>query len=165
MPEIRPANADEATEISALALRSKAHWSYSEEQLDVFRSELTMSPDELHDGRAHVIICEGRVMGFYTLGPIDSKPDSKPERSIELRHLFIDPESLHRGLGTALFRHAVEAARALGYESLVIQSDPNAAGFYLAVGAKLEREIPSSIPGRAIPLFTLPLSNSQIRNE
>ena len=40
----------------------------------------------------------------------------------------------------------------------MIQSDPNAAGFYHALGARLEREIPSSIPGRTIPFFARSLA-------
>ena len=65
---IRPARTEEAAAISSLALRSKAHWKYSAEQLAV-------------------------------------------------------------------------------------------AGFYRALGARLEREIPSSIPGRTIPYFTYALGS------
>jgi hypothetical protein len=44
-----------------------------------------------------------------------------------------------------------------GFDRMVIRSDPNAAGFYESFGARLEGEIPSSIPGRSLPFFGLPL--------
>jgi predicted N-acetyltransferase YhbS len=76
---------------------------------------------------------------------------------VELEHLFVEPSRLRRGLGAALFRHAVEQARAAGFRRLTILSDPHAAGFYQAMGAQLEERVPSSIPGREIPVFALTL--------
>jgi hypothetical protein len=56
-----------------------------------------------------------------------------------------------RGAITRLFVMGVVGI--VGVGSLVIQSDPNAAGFYEALGSVREREIPSIIPGRTIPYF------------
>jgi hypothetical protein len=39
-------------------------------------------------------------------------------------------------VGRALFEHSVEQARALGFCSLHIESDPNAEGFYERMGAR-----------------------------
>ncbi|HIF92408.1 MAG TPA: hypothetical protein EYQ60_04675 [Myxococcales bacterium] len=50
-----------------------------------------------------------------------------------------------RGAITLLFVMGVVGI--VGVGSLVIQSDPNAAGFYEALGSVRKREIPSSIPG------------------
>jgi GNAT superfamily N-acetyltransferase len=147
---IRPAWPGEAETISALAVRSKAHWKYSPEQMAVFRSELTVTPEQIPGRRAHVLEEAGCLVGFYTLLPRDAKV-------AELEHLFVEPTELGRGVGTALFHHACGVALRAGFRDLVIQSDPNAAGFYRAMGARLEREIPSSIPGRTIPYFAYSL--------
>ena len=40
-----------------------------------------------------------------------------------------------RGVGRSLFLHALERTRALGFRALEIESDPNAEGFYLRLGA------------------------------
>jgi GNAT superfamily N-acetyltransferase len=144
---IRPARPDEAEAISALALRSKAHWPYGSEQLAVFRRELTLAAGDVVARRAHVLVEDGQLVGFYTL--------TRREGDAELEHLFVEPARLGRGLGSALFRHACALARREGFGRLVIQSDPNAAGFYAALGARLERHVPSSIPGRELPLFSV----------
>ena len=146
-PEIRPARPDEAPLLSALAQRSKAHWDYSAAQLAVFREELTLRPRDLAAGDAFVIEQAGVPRGFYTLAPV--------EGGVELEHLFVDPKVLRCGLGRRLWEHAVARARAAGHASLLIQSDPNAAGFYEALGARKERDIPTSIPGRTLPLMRL----------
>jgi len=151
MALIRPARATEARAISDLAFRSKSHWPYTAAQLEVFRGELTLSPEEVAAKRSHVAEEEGTILGFYTLVSVG-------RAEMELEHIFVDPRQLKRGIGSQLFRHACETARAGAAARLVIQSDPNAAGFYHSVGAVLEKEIPSSIPGRSIPYFTYSLT-------
>ena len=146
---IRPAVSEEAEALSALALRSKAHWSYSPDELSVFKEELTLRPEEI-DGCAYVLEDAGELRGFYTLGePADG--------TVELEHLFVDPLFFGRGGGTQLFRHAVHQASERGYCRLLIQSDPNAEGFYRTLGIQPLRHIPSSIPGRCLPYFELEL--------
>ena len=151
MKTIRPADPEEAQAISALAIRSKAHWGYPPEQMSVFSRELTLSPSDIAARHAHVLEENGQVVGFYTLA-------TRADDDAELEHLFVEPSGLRRGSGAALFRHACALAREAGFGRLVIQSDPNAAGFYLSVGARLERCIPSSIPGRELPFFSLELA-------
>ena len=150
MRGIRPAKPSEAEEISALALRSKSHWGYNEDQLSVFRDELTLEPQDIVPRRTHVVEEAGRLLGFYTLTP-------QSRSKVELEHLFVEPSELHRGFGAALFRHACRVAREEGYVVLAIQSDPNAAEFYDRLGANRLREIPSSIPGRSIPYYEFSL--------
>jgi GNAT superfamily N-acetyltransferase len=147
---IRPALPEEAAEISVVALRSKAHWGYAGAQMAVFGPELTLSASELVARKAHVFEEGGRIVGFFTLM-------GREEGVGELEHIFVDPTRLRRGIGAALFRHACVVAREAGWRRLVIQSDPNAAGFYQRMGARLERYIPSSIPGRKLPLFSIAL--------
>lgn len=78
----------------------------------------------------------------------------RPARSDEAPAI----SALGRGLGRALFAHACNLARRAQIRSLTIQSDPNAAGFYAALGARFLRDIPSSIPGRSIPCFEFDLA-------
>ena len=114
--------------------------------MTTFRSELTLAPDDIEPHRAHVLECDEEIVGFYTLLSLEGK-------EVELEHLFVDPECLRQGHGRTLFAHACECARGGGFTRVVSQSDPNAAGFYTVLGAKLLRQIPSSIEGRTIPYF------------
>ncbi len=153
MPQIRAARPEEAEALSALALRSKSHWGYTVEQLATFRPELRISPEDVPAKRVHVAERSGSLVGFYSLAPT-------ADGRIDLAHLFVDPSRLSQGIGRRLFEHACETARAAGYQTLVIESDPHAAGFYQALGARSEGEIPSRIPGRSLPWFTLALGSA-----
>ena len=46
---IRPARAEEATTLSALALRAKAHWGYDEAFVAAYRDALTVRPGDIAD--------------------------------------------------------------------------------------------------------------------
>ena len=74
---------------------------------------------------------------------------------VELEALFVEPEQIGSGIGAQMFEHATKHAKQLGYEKLLIQSDPNAEGFYLKMRCEKIGEKPSqSIQGRSLPLFS-----------
>lgn len=148
---IRQAVFGEAEQLSALAIRSKAVWDYDEPAMAVFRTELTMSDEQLQAAHAHVLEVHGEVVGFYTLAALTAAV-------IELQHLFIEPAHIRRGYGLALWEHAVDHARELGAERLQIIADPQAQGFYERLGSIPIGEHLSSIPSRVIPIleYSLP---------
>ena len=121
--------------------------------MDVFRQELTIAADRIDECLAHVLQLRSQILGFYTVVRRD-------DSDIELEHLFVEPGYFRQGLGSRLFRHAVDLATKLRFRRLVIQSDPHALAFYLAVGARLRRWIPSSIPGRYIPYLEFDLAGT-----
>ena len=48
----------------------------------------------------------------------------------------------------------VSEAQTSGYETILIESDPHAAGFYRSRGAEQVSSVPSSVvPGQYLPLF------------
>lgn len=149
--EIRPATADEAEALSALAFRAKAHWGYPDDFMAACRAELTYAPEEVRSGGFHVAEEDGRICGFYALAKVSPT-------AMELDALFVEPQQVGRGCGRALLEHAVNACRLAGAERLVIQADPNATGFYERHGAVRIGERPSdSVPGRQLPLYEIDL--------
>ncbi|WP_068063295.1 GNAT family N-acetyltransferase [Nocardia xishanensis] len=143
---IRPGRPDEAALLSDLALRSKGFWGYSEKLLDSFRRELALSPSDVVGLRTAVAELRGTVVGFVTVD--GSAPTG------DLGMLFVVPEAIGNGVGTELFRHAVEVARGAGFRRLVIESDPNAEPFYRAMGAiRVGSTESGSVPGRELPLL------------
>ena len=149
--EIRGARPDEAQALSELALRSKAHWGYPTEWLDLFRVDLTVTPEEIATATVLVAEVDGRPAGFTM---VDGTP---PEGTLE--HLWVDPPAIGTGVGRLLWTKALDAARAAGFGSLLIGSDPHAEGFYRAMGAeRIGETTSSSIPGRMIPLLRAALS-------
>lgn len=152
--QIRPARPEEAELLTALVLRSKAHWGYDEAFIDACREELTL--DEAALGRLDTAVAEegGQVLGFAALAA--EPPDGN------LAMLFVEPEAIGSGVGRALFAHARGRAAALGLRRLTIEADPNAEPFYRAMGAVRIGSTPSgSIPGRELPLMEVGLTGLQ----
>ena len=153
MHSIRPADPHEAPLLSELALRSKAHWGYSSEFLAACRDELAVSASDLAANPTFVLEEGERVVGFYSLEEISSA-------TVELGHLFVEPDSIGSGHGRALVEHARSEAQRRGYRTLVIQGDPNAEGFYVAIGARrVGTRESASIPGRQLPLLEVSLGS------
>jgi len=148
---IRPAHPEEAAALSALAFRSKAHWGYDAAFMEACRADLTVSSEEI--ARQPVYVLEGAelLLGFYTLrGDGDEAT---------LTDLFLDPAAIGRGHGRRLWQHAVETARRLGCATLVLHSEPQAEGFYRAMGAVRVGDVPSNVfPGRMLPLMRIRLA-------
>jgi ribosomal protein S18 acetylase RimI-like enzyme len=143
--------ADEAGALSSLAFRSKAQWGYDAAFLDACRPALTFSPHELGARRAVVAEADGHVVGFYTL------EGTPPEG--ELDNLWIEPTHMRRGVGRRLWEHALAVAGAIGFTAVLIEADPHAEGFYLAMGAERVGAVPSTaIPGRLLPQLRYRLS-------
>jgi len=146
---IRKAVPEEAPLLSDLAFRSKAYWGYDDAFMTACREELTLSTAKVLEHPTYVLETGGEIVGFYNLEHISGEV-------VELGYLFVEPREIGNGYGSALVQHARETAKRLGYQSITIQGDPNARGFYEAWGARLVGSRPSaSIAGRELPLFRL----------
>ena len=149
--DLRPAQPHEAGALSELALESKGHWDYDEAFLAACREELTLRPADIGRRRATVAEEDGRILGFTLL---DGTP---PDGALGM--MFVAPGAIGRGVGRLLFEHTTAEARRLGFARLLIDSDPNAEPFYLAMGAVRIGATPSgSIPGRVLPLMEYALT-------
>jgi len=138
---VRNAQPEEAPDLSALAMRAKAHWGYSAETLERLRTELAIRSDDVRARPTFVAVLGSRVAGFCSLHPSPA--------AWELDNLWVEPEFMQRGIGRSLVMHAVEAARCAGAKEIVIDSDPHAEAFYLSCGAVRRGEVAAPIPGEA----------------
>jgi GNAT superfamily N-acetyltransferase len=123
MPEIRLAKVEEAERLTDLALRSKAHWGYSQDFMDACRHELVISPAAIKADEVFVLEEEDDIQGFYSLAYLK-------DGTAEIMHLFVEPGAIGKGYGAMLWQHAKEAAIRTGYKHLLVESDPNARAFY-----------------------------------
>ncbi|WP_149083611.1 MULTISPECIES: GNAT family N-acetyltransferase [Microbacterium] len=141
---IRQGRADDAAAVSALALRSKAVWGYSAAFLAACRQELTFTSEQCSSPGMRLAERHDSVIGFALIETGGADP--------ELSALFVDPEHMRDGVGSALLIDALDSARDLHLERLILDADPGAEPFYLRHGARRVGEAPSgSIPGRVIP--------------
>lgn len=150
---VRPAVPEEAAELSALALRSKAHWGYDEAFLEAGRDDLAVAPGDC-DGSVLWVAGHGsRVLGF------SRQTEDVP--CAVLDDLWVDPPAIGTGVGRLLLASALDRAAAAGATRLRLDADPHAEGFYLRAGAVRVGTVPSPVlPGRELPRleFTLPIA-------
>src|SRR3546814_2074263 len=114
---LRLAKSSECGSLSALALRSKAYWGYDSAFLQACRDELTVSPKAAAAGRVVVLIEQETPLGFYALDAGDRRDEA------EISLLFVEPAAIGRGIGRALWEHAVAKARREGLRRLKVLSD------------------------------------------
>lgn len=147
---LRPARTDELDALSALCLRSKAHWGYDDAFMAACVQELTLTSLDLETDQVIVLEDADGIAGVAQVG-LD-------EGAYYLDKLFIDPSRMGLGYGKRLYLWALDVARKLGARELIIEADPDAAPFYERQGAQRAGEVPSgSVAGRVLPRFVHPL--------
>lgn len=148
---LRAPRADEAETLSALMLRAKAYWGYSEDFMAACVPVLTLAPSCMENPMLKVAAdADGDALGVLLVS-VDGEEAC-------LDKLFVDPDAMGRGVGAMLFEEGVRLARAAGCREMAIESDPGAEPFYLHMGAVRVGEAPSeAIPGRMLPLLSYSL--------
>lgn len=154
MIRLRNALQDELSSLSALCLRSKAHWGYDAAFITACRAELTLHPDDLQTTNIQVAESDAAVAGLAQVRVVGMEAN--------LLKLFIEPALLGAGIGRLLFEWATSKARDLGATTMTIDADPGAAPFYERMGAHHAGFVPSgSIPGRMLPRMLMQLGRQQ----
>lgn len=145
------AKPEDADALTAIAHAAKRHWGYPESWIAAWREILTMQPEFISENVAWCAVEQERVVGFYVLTTEDD--------GIHLDHLWVLPEAMGRGIGRALFQHAAAEARRARSDSIKIEADPNAEGFYERMGAIRVGTAVSEVDGqrRELPLMEFPL--------
>lgn len=146
---VRRAEAGDAERLTEVAHAAKAHWGYPPEWLELWRSSLTFDAALLE--RDWVLLAELDGLAMAVVAVEGTPP------TLELSHLWVDPEAMGRGLGTRLFAAAVEHAGQCGARRLEIASDPHAEEFYTQNGASRVGDIESLPAGRRLPLLAIEL--------
>lgn len=89
---IQKATIKDTNLLTNIALLSKAHWGYSDELIESWRSDLTVTPKMIKSLFAYKFIQNNKITGFYILNqPIVN--------NIELEMLFVFPEFIGKGIG------------------------------------------------------------------
>ena len=149
--DIRPAQVTEADQLSSIALAAKKYWGYPDRWIDLWRDQLTITTEYIAAHEVVVACLDQAIVGFYAV--IDNG-------SIwALDHLWVQPNSIGRGVGRRLLQHAIDHAREHGVTAIEIEADPNAESFYQHMGARRVRVNRSEIEGqpRELPVMRMDL--------
>ena len=148
--QVRRLDAPEAIallpELVALAVRSKAAWGYDAAFMAAFATSMKTTV-ATRPGRV-VLLAEDeeQVVGFAIV-------DDAGDRAW-LEDLWVEPGRFGQGVGRLLWAATVDAARSMSRQTLELEADPNAEGFYLRMGARTVGQRASTIrEGRLLPLM------------
>ncbi|MBL4605423.1 MAG: GNAT family N-acetyltransferase [Flavobacteriaceae bacterium] len=140
--------------LTELAIKSKAHWGYTDAELESWREDLTVTPQMFEDYNVCKYLVNDQIAGFYILNRVNI-------RTSLLNFLFISPNYIKQGIGHQLLQHAIEYCKGGSSAILNVLSDPNAQAFYAKYGFEVIDEIESAIPGRFLPEMELLFPENQ----
>ncbi|MEE9408041.1 MAG: GNAT family N-acetyltransferase [Polaribacter sp.] len=138
------ATVSDAKELTEIALKSKAFWGYSDELIESWREDLTITSKMFDDWNVYKYLVDNEISGFYILNRANI-------RTSFLEFLFVSPKYMKQGIGTKLLNHAIEYCIGGSSAILNVLSDPNAEAFYAKHGFKVIDKRESSIIGRFLP--------------
>lgn len=157
--KILPAELQNLQDLTDLCFRSKAHWGYHTSFMASCADELTFTKNDLEESLVAFVIERDRIVGVAQLRQIIQL--GLPTAQVELEKLFIDPDAKGRGVGRSLFKWAVSSSQLLNADELMIVSDPNAADFYIKMGADLCGHVTSETwEDRWLPFFRYQLKKT-----
>lgn len=146
---IRAARPTEGERLRQIAIASKAHWGYDLDWVRRWAARGDFSAEALRANEVQVADVEGRPIAWAALiarGEV-----------VWLDDLWVEPEWIGHGVGSLLFRWAVERGRALGGARLEWQAEPNSVGFYEKLGGRSLRDGEPTSWGRVLPVMGLDL--------
>lgn len=155
---VREAVLDESQILTDISYAAKRYWNYPKEYFEIWKDELTITPEYIQSNKVFVAEVDEQVVGYFSL--VEVKNDFWAGKvfvkaGFWLEHIFIQPEYIGRGIGTQLINYLEVMCSELGIDKVRIFSDPNANGFYDKMNARYVGESPSSIEGRMVSLYEL----------
>jgi GNAT superfamily N-acetyltransferase len=140
----RPEDAGVLTEI---AFEAKRQWGYPESWIKAWARTLVITPAYITSFPTFAAVADDEIVGFCSI--------RMHGEEARMEHLWVRSMEQGRGVGRLLFRHCEMIARRDGAAVLRIESDPNAEGFYLEMGATAVGRVPAHVEGveRYLPLM------------
>ncbi|GLQ75726.1 GNAT family N-acetyltransferase [Vibrio penaeicida] len=140
--------------INTLIFASKASWGYSPEQIELWRTGLTITEAcFMHRHFYKGVTPDGLLCCLYSFSQSEGKV-------FELEDCFVSPRFLGLGFGDQMMTDMFARISEKSAEKLVIVSDPNAVGFYQKYGAKQVGVYPSLPEGRQLPILEIQLTSN-----
>ena len=152
---IRRARPPEGERLREIAVAAKSHWGYDLDRVQQWAAMCDFSADGMREKEVYVAEAEGRAIAWAALIPRGEL--------MWLDDLWVEPEWIGKGIGSLLFRHAVERAIRLGGKQLEWEAEPNAVGFYANLGGRYLRDSEPSLWGRVIAVMGVDLGDSSRR--
>lgn len=150
------ARPEQAERLSQIAYAAKSYSGYPSQWIELWHNQLTITKQFILHNEVYAAVDDDEsLLGFYALM-------ASAERMV-LEHLWVQPRSLHAGVGRKLFEHAVGLAAQLGVQRIEIEADPTAENFYQKMGAETVGEVTYELEGlpRSLPLMVYTVGGAQ----
>lgn len=136
--------------LTEITKRSKAYWGYSEEQIEKWSNNLTVTADYIEKNNVCNLVIENKIIGYYSYLKLE-------ENQVKLDNLFILPEYIGKGFGSYLMNDFLERMRNEKCQKIILDSEPNAEQFYQKIGFTKIGEFETSIKNRFMPIMEMKL--------
>ena len=140
--------------LTEITKKSKAHWGYSDEQIENWSQFLTVTPTYIETNLVYKLTIEDKLAGYYSFLYED-------ETTVKLDNLFVLPEYIGKGLGRILMNHFLLGIDKTIVDKITLNSEPNAELFYTKLGFIKTGEIETSIKNRYMPIMELNIKTEQ----
>lgn len=134
--------------LTELTKRSKAHWGYSDEQIQIWSEQLTISGSYIENTSVYKLVIDTTITGYYSFY-------NKDVYTIKLDNLFILPEYICKGFGRILMNDFFLRLKSTDTKKVILDSEPNAEEFYIKLGFIKTGQNLSSIKDRFLPVMEL----------
>ena len=132
--DFRDAKLSDFDLLKSICIRSKGYWGHSKEWLDELSAFFEVNEDYVVKGWIRLVLLDGEVIGFYGF-------ELEELGKLKLDHLWLLPDFIGGGIGRTVWLEVLAHAKREGFESFVLDSDPDAAGFYERMGAEKIGEV------------------------
>ncbi|MBA5629639.1 GNAT family N-acetyltransferase [Moheibacter lacus] len=140
---------EDIDELSAVAIRSKRHWGYSKEAMELWNQNLTITEDFLN---AHTVIkatLEDEIVGFFALEEI--KPTTR------IAQYWIDTPYMRKGYGSVMYDYLRDYLKKRNVEKVTLVLDPNGIAFFEKKGATILSKIEHKVKNKFLYIVEVPV--------
>lgn len=151
--EIKKAQLLDHKLLTQITFEGKAYWGYSQEQIQKWAEDLTISSRYIEDNEVYNLFLNDEIIGYYSYLKIS-------EKEIKLDNLFLFPKYIGKGYGKLMMSHFLEKATIKKLNRIILEAEPKAQGFYKKFGFVTYDQHEPSIKGRFLPLMSLDLTSN-----
>lgn len=147
---IQKAKIEDYIRLTEITKKSKAYWGYSDEQMEKWNNNLTITIDYIETNFVFNLVHENQIIGYYSYLRLENN-------QVKLDNLFILPEYIGKGFGSFLMNDFLERMRNEKCQKIILDSEPNAEQFYQKIGFTKIGEFETSIKNRFMPIMEMNL--------
>jgi len=146
--KIEKATIQDSKLLTELTIRSKSYWDYGQKQIEAWKSELSVPETYIVEKNVYKLTNNNTIIGYYSFYELN-------QSDVKLENLFVDPESIGKGIGKRLMVDCIKRVKNLSYTKIILDADPNAENFYKKLGFTVIGKLETSIKNRYLPIMEL----------